>query len=188
MALFSFGNSKLPKSTGIFNITPALYCASRKLGLCQLDAPGQCYALKAERMYTAVLPYRLRQTEYFDSTSAFDFAVDFLAEVSRKREPVTALRFSEAGDFRNQADVDKAEYIARLLAVVDVKCYCYTARSDLDFRDCRTLVVNGSGFMVHNAFVVTADPQPEAVTCPGNCRTCDACATKNGAVTYVNLH
>ena len=50
-SFLSFGNKKLSNSTAILNITSALQCPSRKLGLCGLSDPSKCYALRSERIY-----------------------------------------------------------------------------------------------------------------------------------------
>ena len=124
---FSFGNKKLPKTTAIFNITSALECKSRKLGLCQLGKDTKkCYALKAEKCYPSVLPYRNRQTNLWDNMNAEEFVKNFMKEKGRRK--IDALRFNESGDFRGQRDVNKLIKIARLLQAEGIKVYCYTAR------------------------------------------------------------
>ena len=63
--LVQFGNNKLPKTTVIFNMGPAKECPANALGLCELGKTGKCYAMKAERLYPQVLPYRIRQKNYW---------------------------------------------------------------------------------------------------------------------------
>ena len=46
---FSYGNTKIPRSTLIVNLTSAEHCPSRALGLCKVESV--CYALKCERIY-----------------------------------------------------------------------------------------------------------------------------------------
>ena len=114
----SNGNLKIGKDTLIYNITPAKECESRKLGMCQI--PDKCYAMKAERLYKAVLPYRTRQMEYWDSHTALEIAGDFLFELNRKRKtPIKYVRIGECGDFRNQDDVDKIFGVADILNFTD---------------------------------------------------------------------
>lgn len=180
--LFSFGNKKLPKSTAIFNLCAASNCPSEKLGLCQLPNAGKCYAKKAERIYKAVLPYRKRQEIFWQTCSVQDFMKAFSQAVGKKK--VKHLRFGESGDFRTQADVDKAQEIAELLwEHKKVRVYCFTARSDLDFSKCTHLTVNGSGFMVHNSFTVhprntPLDALPGVHVCGGDCKVCSRCAQR----------
>lgn len=61
------------------------------------------------------------------------------------RKKITHLRLNEAGDFRNQEEIRKWNYIAsRLWNKHKIKTYTYTHRSDLDFSRAPFLVVNGS--------------------------------------------
>lgn len=186
--LLSFGNSKLPANTAIFNMQAAQDCTSRKLGLCKVS--NICYADKAERMYPQVLPYRRRQEAYWKECSAEQFAKEFQAVVSRKRNPVKYLRVSESGDFRSQKDLDKLSRIADLLKGV-VKVYAYTARKDLDFSNVSgNLVINGSSFMVHNNFEAVPGDVYESkdIKCPGDCKICSRCTVARGANIYVKNH
>lgn len=174
-----FGNRKLPVTTAVFNICSATDCPSRKLGLCQvINAGHRCYALRDEQFYTGPLAYRRRQERIWDSLSAEEFAEQFLEVIRARRHRTKALRLNESGDFRSQADVDKAADIARRLAPYKITVYCYTARRDLDFAKAAPMVVNGSGFVVHGEFRFVRDKSevPEGYgICRGNCRTCSRC-------------
>ena len=186
-----FGNRKLPVTTAIFNICSATDCPSRKLGLCQVvNAGHRCYALRDEQFYTGPLGYRRRQEKLWDSLTAEEFATQFVAVIQARRTPTKALRLNEAGDFRSQADVDKASEIADRLKAHHVRVYCYTARRDLDYSGVSAnLVVNGSGFKVHGEFKfiwnVTQKPEGYGV-CRGSCRTCSRCL--RGMSTCVVAH
>ena len=190
--LFSFGNHKLPKTTAIFNMTSAHSCPSEKLNLCQLAEPKKCYAKKAERMYRAVLPYRQRQEVFWDTCTVEEFIRSFVQAKGKKK--VKHLRFGESGDFRTQADVNKAEQIAQVLWLhKKVRTYCFTARKDLDFSKCYYLTVNGSGFMVHNSFTVYPKNTkltkiPGTHVCGGDCRVCSRCAQKMKRNIVTALH
>ncbi len=192
MSLFSFGNTKLPKTTAIFNITPARDCPSQKLGLCQLKDAKKCYALKAERMYKQVIPFRERQKLFWENCTIDEF----VNELNKCKKKVTHLRLNESGDFRNQDDVEKANKIAEKLRVIGIVTYCYTARKDLDFSKATTLVVNGSGFMVDNNFSVgyTEDELLEYVgtskmfVCVQNCSICRICTKKGNKFIKIRLH
>lgn len=185
-----FGNHKLPKTTAIFNICAARDCPSHRLGLCQVTRAGhRCYALRDEQYYAGPLSYRRRQEKVWDSLTAREFADDLLTIVRRRRIETRALRLNEAGDFRHQADVDKAAAIARVLADHGIITYCYTARSDLDFSRAAPLVVNGSGFRVHGEFrfIRTRSECPEGyIICPGSCKRCTRCL--RGGLTCVLPH
>lgn len=175
----SYGNRKLPRTTAIFNITPAMQCPSDKLGLCQLS--HICYAKQAEKQYPNCLPYRTRQTIVWDSTTP----ENFVQSIAKKTK---YLRISEAGDFRSQSDVDKLSTIAELLKG-RIKVYCYTARQDLSFDNVSTnLTVNGSGFMVHNNFIAVKVLNDSDTNCIGNCKKCNLCTTRKGLNIHVKIH
>lgn len=179
--LVSKGNRKIGNDTLIINITSARDCPSKALGLCKIQ--DICYAMKAERQYPTVLPYRRRQMMYWTTHTADQIAADFRIEITRKtKEPIKYIRVSEAGDFRNQSDVVKLFKITELLADTGVKIYGYTARVDLDFSKAPSnLTLQGSGFKIHNSFTAIdkAKVQPTDTVCPGNCRTCSMCKSNN---------
>ena len=195
MALFSFGNRKLPKHTAIFNMSSATDCESNRKGLCQLVNVKKCYALKAERMYKAVLPYRKRQNIFWKNCTAEEFVEQFEKEKGRKK--IKYLRLNEAGDFVTQKCVEKANKIAEiLLQKHKIRTYCYTARKDLDFSNRTQLTVNGSGFKVDNMFAVayTDNRMTQArrtkgeAVCIGDCAKCIMCTKSLGLDIYVREH
>lgn len=194
---FVFGNKKLPKTTAVLNITPAALCPSRILGLCQLKNPDkECYALREERVYPGCIPSRMKMMEYWDRSTPWTIAKDLLALNETKQTKISALRIGECGDFRHQADLEKAETLAHFLDRSGMKTYCYTARRDLCYDDVKTLVVNGSGWMANNMFVTayslrkaepgfgwtakngSGNPVECGAVCAGNCRKCQLCQMK----------
>lgn len=178
--LASQGNLKLGKDTLILNMTSATDCPSRKLGLCKIG--NRCYAMKAERLYKSVLPFRRAQECQWQTWSV----PELTSAVTQKRG-VHFVRFSESGDFRSQNDVDKMSMFADILKYHHIRVYGYTAREDLDFSQVSdNMVVNGSGFMIHNQF--TATPIPTGTTCPMNCRYCSLCKEPNGFSIEVKYH
>jgi hypothetical protein len=191
-SLLSAGNKKLPKDMAIFNMGSAMRCPSEKLGLCQAVVDGKviCYALKAERLYPGVKPYRDRQEKFWKKVDAAEFASQFLVLNALKQKPFTSLRINESGDFWGQECVEKAEVIASILTSYGISVFVYTARKDLDYSNVKHLVINGSGFKkpgISNVFqfVETAEAAPEGFSvCPGNCRICTRCQThdRNTAV------
>ena len=185
----SFGNRKLPRTTAIFNMTPAFFCPSDALGMCGISK--KCYAKKAERMYEGVRAFRRRQTIYWAVCSAEQFVEDFDKAIYASPYPVKALRFNESGDFREQADVEKASDIAQALRKRGIVTYLYTMRNDLDFRHRGDLIVNGSGFMVDNNFTVFPKdnpPAPGEIVCPGDCRDCKLCLVASQNTIHVRMH
>lgn len=187
--VFSWGNKKLPKTTAIFNITTALGCPANTKNLCQLANPEkECYAMKAERRYPVVLPYRKRQFQFWKHNTAQQFVTKLIQEKCRK--VLNKLRLNEAGDFKNQEDISKAEQVASILYnKFNVVTYCYTARRDLDFTIRKHLIVNGSGFMVDNKFIVTYNKNlSTGIICGGDCRVCSMCAVRANREIYVRIH
>lgn len=184
--LVSNGNMKIGKDTLIFNIQSATDCISRKLGLCKV--PDKCYAMKSERMYKQVLPYRRRQEKEWDEKGFRQLATELKGTIERKRvNKIKYVRFNEAGDFRDQEDVKKLYAIAQLLP--DVIFYGYTARKDLDWLNRpKNVIVNGSGFMVDNSFTVIKKNEIDGIICPGNCRNCHLCKSQGGRDIKVKVH
>jgi hypothetical protein len=168
------------------------------LGFCQLDKcgsevnSGQCYALKAELRYGVphTLPHRMKQMEWWDTPCFTDQIVELEKWLRRQRKPVTAFRIGESGDFRHQHDVDKMCLLARTF--YKQVWYCYTARKDLDFSKAPdNMVVNGSGHMLHNNYVLLAGTQANTKVdymCPGSCKKCNMCLRRGNLVIGAKLH
>lgn len=195
--LFTNGNLKLGKDTLIFNMYPATFCASRMLGMCQLEDPSTCYALKAEKMYPNVLPFRVRQAKSWAFKDDKSFVQSLVAELERKRKvPIKYVRFNESGDFATQDDINKLiEICERVQYLPDphrnVVFYGYTARKDLDY-SCipDNLVVNGSGWCYGdmNMFDVVEEFTEGLLHCPADCRTCDLCKSNGSRYIEVKMH
>jgi hypothetical protein len=195
-SLISSGNTKLPSTTAIFNMSSAHDCPSLKLGLCKAYVNGKhvCYARKAEYDYHPnVLPYRRRQEKFWLGMTVQGFVSQFLLINAMKNKPFTALRFNEAGDFHSQDCVNKAQGIAAILKRSGVNVYAYTSRSDLVFTGTKSIVINGSGFMkagIPNEFKIVTDlkdtPKGYSV-CVGDCKICNRCGQR-GMKTVVEIH
>ena len=196
--LLSSGNTKIPRTTAIFNMSSAHECPSYRLGLCRAftkDGRHVCYALKSETaMFPDVQPRRERQMKFWLTCTAEEFVWQFLLINALKELPWNALRFNEAGDFHMQACVDKAEKIAMMLARYGIKTYGYTCRSDLDFSKTNHLIISGSSFQktgITNVFMMVEDVKTERPkgygVCPMNCKICTRCLTR-GLKTVVKQH
>lgn len=138
----SWGNTKISDETAIFNMNSAHDCPNRgtqesgesETGLCQVPW-DMCYAGKAERVYKQSLPYRRRQEYLWDCLDPQTFAKAFVRVVERKIKwgnidslSEVDLRLSEAGDFRTNQDVYKADEIARILENAGIGAvYTYSA-------------------------------------------------------------
>ena len=200
--LFKTGNLKIGNDTIIFNMGPAATCPSAARNLCA--HAKECYALKAERIYKNVTPYRERQREYWLNTPPAQIYFDLLQQYGNKLRAgkINYFRFNESGDFHGPECIRKAAQIAKgLYESYGVLTYTYTARRDL-FEEIRTAIdqnrpyftVNGSNFSgLSNRFEVIRDRQlfktiPAANRCPGNCRFCYKCKTTHGRRLFVLMH
>jgi len=184
MLELSIGNTKLGRDTAIFNMDSATDCVSKKLGLCQLQDCNSCYALKAEIQYPACLPFRKRQALAYHRQEYKSLASDILQGVTRN---VKYIRFSEAGDFRHQGDIEKLFNIASELS--QYIFYGYTARRDLSYKNPpKNLAINCSGFRRGNmnTFRIVKSYTGNNPTCKGNCRICNLCK-KAQSLTIENL-
>ena len=190
------GNYKLPESTWIFNSCSATDCPSKALGLCQ--CPEKCYALKAEKQYPNVKPYRDRQLEITKTVSPTDFANDLIASSKRARNPekkMKAFRFNESGDFADQTQLDWFTSVCKILKAKGIKCYGYTARTDLDLRGLVGVagvnVSNDGGDWINkgcNRFKAVDCATGDHRVCVGDCRLCSLCVNPIGEIVEVPIH
>ena len=183
---FSIGNKKIGRNTLIFNLGSAKRCPSKKLGLCQLCDPKKCYALKAEKMYPPVLPYRNRQERDWKKQSAADIASDLSRHSTRNTQYI---RFNESGDFWDQDCIEKLKTIARLLP--EYCFYGYTARKDLSFKRLpKNLCINGSNWKRGNmnSFMAVAEYSGNNPICAGDCRICGLCKKARNLTIECKMH
>ena len=182
----SQGNKKVGKDTLILNMCSSTACPSKQAGLC--NHPNKCYAMKAERCYPTVLPYRQAQENTW-RTYEYRAIADDLVDIIKSKKGIKYLRFSEAGDFSEQYDVDKMYNIARIVKLdTGVHTYGYTARKDLEFRGEDYMTVNGSGFMLDNNFKAVDKYTGKGEVCKMNCRVCDYCKRAGGELIEVKYH
>jgi hypothetical protein len=182
MFKYSIGNHKIGKDTLIFNMGPAIACPALNLRMCQVP-PKKCYALKAERQYPQVLPFRRAQARYWLNNDADVIACDIISALTRHKK-IKYIRVNESGDFYSQVDVNK---LIKIALITGVMFYVYTARKDLDFSDRPdNLIINGSGFMVDNNFCYEA--KKARLVCPGNCRICNLCKRAGHKLIKVKAH
>jgi len=199
--LFSFGNSKVPHL--IINMDSAVTCRSKELGLCQLQDTNKCYAFKLERAFpsfhrkTKQMAFAWFCTNPDEFKELFQIAVEYIKlskSKKMKRLDIRYVRFNVSGDFRNDYDISKLNHIAYELP--DVTFYGYTARKDL-FTQSRmdtmedNIVLNGSGFMLHNSFTANQDGTLERgmyYKCAGDCAKCSICKVRSKSKTIVEMH
>ena len=182
----SNGNSKIGKDTLILNITSATDCPSKKLGLCK--HADKCYAMKAERQYKQVLPFRREQTMQWDR-GVYNIYDEIIKMPKVIKGNIKYLRFSESGDFRSQEDINNMSLLAEWLKERNIYIYGYTARKDLDFSNVSdNMTVNGSGFMLHNEFKAVYEYSNNALQCLGDCKICNRCKYRTGKTIEVKYH
>ena len=211
---YSIGNAKIGKDTLIFNMGSATECASKLNGLCDID----CYAMKSERLYPEVLPYRKRQESYWLESDAIEIGEDIAEVIHRKnnnprvRNKIKYVRVNEAGDLHS------IDCLHKLIAVAEmnpsVVFYTYTHRSDLITDDThkllpKNLVINTSNFKRKNLNEFFADCEVKlprkkgknnyllvrkelrskhGLACIGDCSKCTLCKVSHGKRIAVPLH
>jgi len=184
----SCGNRKIGKDTFILNMQASTDCKMRIDKTCNLW--DKCYAMKAERLYPACLPFRRRQSRIWRKTDAITLARKIVSESQKKKYKgrIKYLRFSESGDFCSQRDVDKMSKLSDYLSKFGIKVYGYTMRQDMDFsKVSKNMVVTGSGFMIHNNFKIVTEYK-RALRCPGKCLNCMLCKIRGKRIIENKLH
>ena len=190
--IYKVGNKRLGDDTIIFNIQPASMCISKRLNLCQLKNPNSCYAWMDEKRYKNVKEYRLRQRTAWNKFNTDIILNDFI-HIKQVRPKIKYIRFNESGDIRNLSDIRRLNYIANKLKPYGVLVYTYTARRDINFNHITlsdNLVINGSGFMVHNNFKVidgAYGASTPGLLCCGKCIECVYCKIRLNKTIYVPL-
>lgn len=195
---FSYGNTKIPESTLIVNLTLAQNCPSKQQGLCSCS--GFCYALKSERIYKNYLNKNLQMEEFLNCASNENIIQLMEAYIQGSPEPITTIRLNKARDFINQEHVWQWSEIAKYFQEkYGITTYTYTHRPDLDFTGAN-FIVNGSVPGIQGAvrqFICLQkdeydnwDRQKGQFMCRGNCRKCNLCSTNNlkGGTVYCRRH
>lgn len=186
--MLTFGNTKLASEIGIFNMSTATDCRSKKLGLCNaLKCKIKCYALKNElRFKDHVINHRIRQSYYWNILDKYELTDMFINKIKQRRKQTRYIRFNEAGDFNNQEDITKLNYIAKELKKEDIIIYGYTSRSDLNYPENLQFLCKSSGFYNPNLNGMTSiinnkeELQKDFYLCNGKCYSnCNLCLTNN---------
>ncbi len=194
----SFGNSKIHKQVAIFNMNSATDCPNADTEHCQVPW-SDCYAHVAENgLSPDALDKRRRQEYLWDNVDTHTFAEGMRRCFDRKQHEITAVRFSESGDFRHNSDIIRVNTVAKLL---DVDVYTYSASDYLDWSNATAFTVNQSndrrdyGERLYTA-VPTVDDIPENGTqCPYEasdgeikCGECRACINPDMGDIFITLH
>ena len=206
---YSVGNLKIGKDTLILNMGSAKDCPSKKLGLCKI---ANCYAFKAEYLYPNVLPFRMRQADYWLSNDAVTIAEDisYVWKFNNSRNiPLKFVRINEVGDLYSHKCLTKLIHIAKMLP--NIVFYTYTHRSDIVDNGTykrlpSNLVLNCSNFNrkglnTFKAIVSVKVHSMKAIfkvrneilkfsdfACFGDCSKCGYCKKQHGKVIGVPLH
>lgn len=208
----SFGNNKIADTVGIFNFNSAHDCPNRETENCQVPWES-CYAGKAERNYPQALPYRRRQEYLWDSLDPETFAKAFVKVLERKVQYGNAdslsdfdLRFSEAGDFRHNSDVIRADRVSEILGEYGIETYTYSASNYLNWSLAEHFTVNASNDLSEygdRRYMAFTDDLPEGyVWCPHDkqklegtdpkeaiqCGDCRLCINSDGPDVGIPLH
>lgn len=185
----SFGNNKIDRNTGIYNMNSATDCPNADstesdpsdTGVCQVPWE-MCYAHKAENQYDRPLAKRRLQEYLWDNVDAQTFGDALLHVKDRKRSPFKYLRVSEAGDFRHRGDIIKWNTISKIVSG-EIKVYTYSASHKLDWSHATAFTVNQSNSLADygdrqfSAVPEVSDIPDDAIFCPFEA------AKKNGVET-----
>lgn len=198
---YSEGNKKIGKDTIIINISSAMDCIAGKKGLCPLFNNKKCYAMKAERLYPQVLPYRRQQNNIWNALSSNEIADQIINKNNKKRKKWKYLRLNESGDFQDQVDVWKLSIIADKLKNEGIKVYTYTHRKDLDYTNLSdNLTINSSwkDKKIHNRFIslksnvinriMKSKKDKKIIHCIADCSKCNACKSRNNLTILCDIH
>jgi hypothetical protein len=208
----SSGNTKISKTTAIFNMNSAHDCPNfgtrengeSNTGYCQVPKEA-CYAAKTENIYNTALPYRRRQEYLWDCMTPELWAKAFTCLNERKRKPFDSIRFSEAGDFRHNGDIVRVNTIAKM---VDIPVYTYSASHKLNWDLSTNFTINASNGRADygdRRFIAIGENQEKpdnAVWCPNNlqqnagvpaedrkkCGDCQLCLNKKGPDVAIHIH
>lgn len=203
----STGNSKVKSSSGItliLNMGSATDCPSKALGLCKvcnMDAagvPARCYAKSSEEFMPCTKKYRELQGNYWHNHTAAQIIADLESVLSKGRGKalrglrVAGVRFNESGDFRDVADIQKANEIAKYLrSRWGIKrIWTYTARADLaEHLTGLSFVVKGSGWNAPDGQTIVVCGKETKLPksykeCPGDCSMCSLCAVRGVNIAF----
>ena len=180
--IMSSGNAKLPKETLIWNL-PAVKTCPNSTPECR----KHCYALKAQKMYPNVLPFREKNLELSKSN---EFMATIMNELSKVKHWYQ-VRIHESGDFYNQQYFNMWNVIAGLNPTKTF--YAYTKNINLslskkfknliliysdDEQNVTIKELKQKGFS-GTARVTNNELHSKFETlCPGSCKDCDACYTR----------
>ena len=183
MTLLKYGNAKL-NNTLVFNLPASNEVCGR---ICH-----NCYAIKAQRIYPNVLPYRTRMLEYSQQPN---FVSTIINDINSCTKPFKYIRIHESGDFYSQDYINSWIDIAS--SFPQYTFYAYTKRlSEFDFSSFKSLpnvvLINSLHFGKLNYGKPGSEPVV-AFVCPATKLTrcgieCTYCQTKQAQHNGVYFH
>jgi len=226
------GNVKIGGNTILLNMSTAKSCMSAIIGTCSLSKNGWCYSDRGEKQHDISLNKNIRHENQWACMTPLGIAKG-LTQITSVLKGIKYIRVNESGEFRNlptspemlakvPADMKiklaGVDDVAKLAAVgkalielgSPLKMYTYTHRTDLSVGNLGDNVcVNGSGYMLDNAFIPVAyedfnaimDKRAEGTLksfngvpvtssrqCLGDCRICSFCKEKSGKHIFLPIH
>ena len=183
MTLLKYGNAKL-NNTLVFNLPASNEVCGR---ICK-----NCYAIKAQRIYPNVLPYRTRMLEYSQQPN---FVSTIINDINSCTKPFKYIRIHESGDFYSQDYINSWIDIAS--SFPQYTFYAYTKRlNEFDFSSFKSLpnvvLINSLHFGKLNYGKPGSEPVV-AFVCPATKLTrcgieCVYCMTKQAQHNGVYFH
>ncbi|GAG11400.1 unnamed protein product [marine sediment metagenome] len=165
--------------------------------------------MKDEIRYKNTLNYRLNQSIFWEYANIVHTFISDIVKIKAKYPNIKYLRFNESGDIRGTNDLSKMCFIARWLKELHIKVYTYTASKQLfplnwfklsnqlkqiNKLSHNNLVINGSGFMLHNNYkvnnsntITSNNSIPIYKICCGSCVNCNYCKTATNSVINTKL-
>lgn len=155
--LITHGNMKLSADILIVNLTAAKNCPSAKKGMCPIyntfkqakdkgEKPDvECYAQKGEHQYVNTIQNNIRSEIVMSLLDTDEFIAYIEEYIERFDYKTNYIRFNEAGDFPSQEFVERCEKASEyFFKHYGIQCSAYTCRSDLDFSNCKYMIINAS--------------------------------------------
>ena len=145
---FPYGNTKLPPSTMVVNLTSAFDCPAAEKCPFHVEKTGEgeggCYAGQTEKQYKDTELRNLRNEYTLDKLTIKELLTLLDKYIMAAPQRIKRIRISESGDFKSQEVVDFCDKIAgHLKAKYGISTTCYT-RQPFDFTKCKNLIVNSS--------------------------------------------
>lgn len=157
--LMSHGNLKLSADILIVNLTSAKNCPSYKRGFCKVHnnyikgiTKKDCFGMRDEQQYSNTIKNNLRSEITMSLLSTEEFIYYIEQNIKRFDYITKYIRFNEVGDFPSQKFVERCEKAAEyFFKEYGIQSSAYTDRTDLDFSNCKYLIVNASSKAIKTA-------------------------------------